>query len=418
MPAAIGRVLAWAAMLALGTRIGMAVYWASVDQPIIVAVQLSQAGGLALMAWLWFRQPPRALDRAVVLLSGWLLLGGLLSDLQLAPDATRVLRFLMILTVTTFFVESGRWLIVLLGIGAITWGIPTLRGLDETNAPTVVMGAVVASLAAAVLHLARRRIVALEAAAQGRQDALEVEVARRERLQAEVAADRKRESLTLMSAGVAHDLNNLLGPMLACTRSAWDGADRQARQDLDIVLSACEDARALCEGLLDHTGETVRATADLGILAFFTANRGLFERCSPAVGLAIDAEALSRDVAVSMSASALRRLIVNLVTNAAQATPEGGAPVEVVLGPIHEDRTCTIEVRDRGCGIPVADLDRIFDPFYSTRRRGRGLGLSSVQGIVRAHAGTVDVESALGEGTRMRVTLPISAPKEESARAD
>jgi signal transduction histidine kinase len=106
----------------------------------------------------------------------------------------------------------------------------------------------------------------------------------------------------------------------------------------------------------------------------------------------------------------IEQVFVNLLLNAAAATPEGGT-VAVRAGR-GADRNgapaVQVQVVDRGVGIPPEDLPRIFDPFFTTKEvgEGTGLGLSVSYGIVRAHGGTIDVQSAVGRGTTVTVTLP------------
>jgi signal transduction histidine kinase len=103
---------------------------------------------------------------------------------------------------------------------------------------------------------------------------------------------------------------------------------------------------------------------------------------------------------------ALEQVLLNLVTNAAAAVEAGGA-IAITTRP-HPERAGWVQliVADSGCGIPSDLLPRIFDPFFSTKPGGTGLGLSVSEGIVREHGGTIDVESAPGQGTRFTINLP------------
>ncbi|MBI5486890.1 MAG: hypothetical protein HY905_06130 [Deltaproteobacteria bacterium] len=121
----------------------------------------------------------------------------------------------------------------------------------------------------------------------------------------------------------------------------------------------------------------------------------------------------------------LRQVAVNLITNAAEATGSGGGSVTAVVDMKEVDeqmmrsaygtealpsgRYACIEVTDTGPGIPEDVLPRIFDPFFTTKRAGRGLGLATVLGIVRAHGGAVQLETRVGQGTTFRVLLPVAA---------
>ena len=98
---------------------------------------------------------------------------------------------------------------------------------------------------------------------------------------------------------------------------------------------------------------------------------------------------------------------MNLITNAIEAMPDGGT-LRIAAGAVDSRRGIWLTVGDTGTGIAEEDLQRIFEPFYSTKLDGKGvgLGLSMVYGIVREHGGSVTVDSRIGRGTTFRITLP------------
>jgi signal transduction histidine kinase len=121
--------------------------------------------------------------------------------------------------------------------------------------------------------------------------------------------------------------------------------------------------------------------------------------------------------------SEMQQVIHNLLENAAEALDGNPGVIEIRtshcelsagdLGILYPDQQLTegryvrLEVTDNGCGIPEEISGRVFDPFFTTKFVGRGLGLSAVQGIVRAHSGAIRVESSLHHGTRVEVVLPV-----------
>jgi signal transduction histidine kinase len=107
----------------------------------------------------------------------------------------------------------------------------------------------------------------------------------------------------------------------------------------------------------------------------------------------------------SLDTEKIRQVLVNLLQNALQASPEGG---EVRLSADCDGRAVKFVVEDQGVGIPAANLDRIFQPFFTTKPQGTGLGLPIAQRIVREHGGQIQVKSVLGNGTRFTLTFPIS----------
>jgi len=107
----------------------------------------------------------------------------------------------------------------------------------------------------------------------------------------------------------------------------------------------------------------------------------------------------------SLDTEKIRQVLINLLHNALQASPEGG---EVRLSADCDGRAVKFVVEDQGVGIPAANLDRIFQPFFTTKPQGTGLGLPIAQRIVREHGGQIQVKSVLGNGTRFTLTFPIS----------
>jgi signal transduction histidine kinase len=110
-----------------------------------------------------------------------------------------------------------------------------------------------------------------------------------------------------------------------------------------------------------------------------------------------------------MDAARFRQVIWNLILNAAQATPDYG---QISIEGREDSGQLLVEIRDNGVGIDPVALSRIFDPFYTTRSGGTGLGLANVERIVRAHDGQIRVHSVPGEGTTFTILLPIDGPAE------
>jgi len=104
----------------------------------------------------------------------------------------------------------------------------------------------------------------------------------------------------------------------------------------------------------------------------------------------------------------MQQVLVNLVKNAMQAMNKGGT-LSLATGEGAEG--VWVSVTDTGCGIPDEQLKRIFEPFYTTKKKGTGLGLMIVQRIVRAHNGRIELDSRVGRGTLFRIWLPLHEPK-------
>jgi signal transduction histidine kinase len=114
---------------------------------------------------------------------------------------------------------------------------------------------------------------------------------------------------------------------------------------------------------------------------------------------------------VAFHANTLRRAFLNLVQNAADAMPQGGT---VTLAGQNTATQVQLRVHDTGCGIPANLLQQVFEPLYTTKPGGTGLGLYIVQEIITAHGGQITVESVEGQGTMFTITLPRALPEDIS----
>jgi two-component system cell cycle sensor histidine kinase/response regulator CckA len=248
--------------------------------------------------------------------------------------------------------------------------------------------------------------------------------AEQELLQQQLQRAQRHESIALLAGGIAHDFNNLLTGILGFTslaRAEVPGG-APAADYLDQVEQSTRRAADLCRQMLAYAGrgKVIVEPVDLNPL-LRDLEPLLRALVPPAVALRFDlADDLPR---VSADASQLRQLVLNLVTNAGDALPDrsgtitlrtgqGDFPPLATVAPLRAEGTppagpaVWLRVEDTGTGIAPEIRDRIFDPFFTTRFVGRGLGLSAVLGIVRAHRGALTVESTPGRGSAFAVFLP------------
>ena len=233
------------------------------------------------------------------------------------------------------------------------------------------------------------------------------------------------ESLGLLAGGIAHDFNNLLTTLLGGVSTAKDNRDFN---QLDAAEQACLAAKQLTRQLLTfakgagtHASRQVVAPADLLQNAVRIAAAG-----SPVV---VKVEAGPDLAPIEVDKGQILQVVQNLVINAIQAMPvpaDGRVVVSaenIDLGEREVDqlpsgRYLRIDVQDNGSGIPPEILARIFDPFFTTKKTGTGLGLATVDSIVRRHGGRIGVQSTPGIGTLFSVFLPVSTKQlQEKVRA-
>jgi two-component system, cell cycle sensor histidine kinase and response regulator CckA len=260
------------------------------------------------------------------------------------------------------------------------------------------------------------------------------DVSERERLEAQLRQSQKLESLGVLAGGVAHDFNNLLVGIMGNASLAMEQlpANAPVQRLLEKVVNASRRATDLTQRMLAYAG---RATCDVQIMDlnalvremadFATAGlpKNVTLHMHPQPGLPL----------IKADSGQVQQVIMNLLINAAEAIGEGGGSVTVSTWTeeLDADRITTefaehrltpgryvgLEVRDTGCGMAPDILGRIFDPFFTTKFAGRGLGLSAILGIVRAHHGAVTVMSEVGVGTVFRVLLPavVGRPSQVTA---
>ena len=256
-----------------------------------------------------------------------------------------------------------------------------------------------------------------------------------ERRQAEEALrnTEKLEGLRDLAGGVAHDFNNLLTVIIGNAELALQGmpAGSQASETLDEVVDAARGASDLTRQLLAYAGRSRILMGPVDVSEAVAAVADLLTASTPP-GVTVETDLAAGLPAVQADAAALGRVVLNLVLNAAEAyaPKDGTVSVRTALVRIgrrelghmtlgHEaptGRYVILDVADRGSGMDAATKARMFDPFFSTRADGRGLGLASVLGVVREHRGTIAVTSEPGRGTTVRVALPVASERASQHR--
>jgi len=223
-------------------------------------------------------------------------------------------------------------------------------------------------------------------------------------------ASQKLESLGVLASGIAHDFNNLLGGILAGSELMLsDLSDpSRTRDGLENTKMIAVRASEIVRQLMAYAGEESVAfeEVDMAELVREMLQLMLLTVTKSAV-LKID---VSASVApVRGNAAELRQVVMNLITNASDALRGKGGTISVTIAQDHSLQGADflrLEVRDSGCGMSEEIQSRIFDPFFSTKRAGRGMGLAAVRGIILSHGGTIKVHSAVGSGSCFEVLLP------------
>lgn len=235
----------------------------------------------------------------------------------------------------------------------------------------------------------------------------------------------KLESIGVLAGGVAHDLNNILTPILSYADLVKDmlPADSPAQPLLKEVVHSTGRAADLVQQILSYAGMGRFFVSTVDLSQLVQGISGLLEAMIPKT-VEIRYELAPEILPVHVDAAQIQQVVMNLVTNAAESLPDGRGTVTIrtaavtatrdqLSSPYLEtelvDGPCILlEVSDTGCGMNEEMLSKIFDPFFTTKFLGRGLGLAAVIGIVRGHRGSLSVQSIPGRGSSFRIYLPRS----------
>ncbi len=253
----------------------------------------------------------------------------------------------------------------------------------------------------------------------------------RQRIEKRMQHAQRLESLGLLAGGIAHDFNNLLVAVLGNADMALMemAPESPARDAVESIRDAAIRAAELTNQLLAYSGKGRLAVQALDVNRLIEEMAHLF-KVSLGSGAALQTDLAAGLPPVAADPAGLQQVLLNLVTNAAEAIGGAGGTiglrtrlVEVAAGelpgpeleePLPGGRYVSLAVSDDGCGIAGHDLERLFEPFYTTKFTGRGLGLAAVAGIVRSHGGSIRVDSQPGCGSTFEVLLP--AGEETAAR--
>ncbi len=235
----------------------------------------------------------------------------------------------------------------------------------------------------------------------------------------------KLEGLGVMAAGIAHDFNNLLAGMLGYAGLAQDrlGPGHPTRPHLEQVIKAAQKASILTNQMLAYAG---KGRFLMELVALDRLIEDMVDLIRPSLSKKIEvvrrfAQALPP---VHVDPAQIQQVIMNLCINAGDAIGDAVGTITLTVGgqdlteehirkffpgqTMRSGRYVVLEVADTGCGMSDEIQKKIFDPFFSTKATGRGLGLSAVYGIVTGHGGGVKVYSHVGSGTTFKILLPAS----------
>jgi PAS domain S-box-containing protein len=242
------------------------------------------------------------------------------------------------------------------------------------------------------------------------------------RAQQEDFARKKLESVGTLASGIAHDFNNLLGGVLAqadlALATSTSGAFPQ--KELTAIRNVAIRGSEIVRQLMMYAGKESEGLALIDVSQIVVEMIELLKvSVSKRARLVTD---LGRDLPpVRASAAQIRQIVMNLVTNASEATGDRDGVIRVTTRQAADRGAATgchvqLEVSDAGCGMSQETQAKVFDPFFSTKGAGHGLGLAVVQGIVRALGGTIHIASEPDRGSTFEILLPCAEAGAETGR--
>jgi signal transduction histidine kinase len=242
--------------------------------------------------------------------------------------------------------------------------------------------------------------------------------AQEEALREQVRHADRLATIGQLAAGIAHEINNPLTDILGFAQLAANSADlpEQTYADMIKIVQSALYAREVIKRILLFSRQTHPKDTLANLNAIVKDWKGFIEpRCSKnGITVMLDLHEPMPDIAGD--ASQLNQVLINLVTNAIHAMPQGG---RLIIETAMRDQHAVLRVADTGVGIPVAIRDKIFLPFVTTKEvdQGTGLGLSVVYGIVQEHGGTIHLESVEGQGTAFEIRFPLAVNDGSKPRA-
>ncbi len=259
---------------------------------------------------------------------------------------------------------------------------------------------------------------------------------RQQRIKERIERAQRLESLGVLAGGIAHDFNNILSSMLGNTellRLDLGELDSEADECLRNIETGCNHAADLCRQMLAYAGKGRYVVQSVNLTRLVQEMEKLIRVSVPrSVNVVCD---LSEDIPeIQADVAQMEQVVLNLLTNAAEAIGEAKGEIRLTTGVqqleeadlrefehdagMKPGRFVFLEVEDNGCGIRPEDMAHLFEPFFTTKFTGRGLGMSAILGILNAHGGGIRIDSQVGEGTRIRVVLPVADVGEAEARPE
>lgn len=227
----------------------------------------------------------------------------------------------------------------------------------------------------------------------------------------------KLSAVGRMAAGIAHEINNPLSSILLYSSNAVKKVQEPGpvKEALEIIVSETIRCRTIIQDLLEFAREREPCKIPGTMTCVVEKALSLLENELRLRHIAVEKRLDHMLPRMLLDVNQMQQVVVNLMLNGIEAMTDGGK-LSVTTRMSEDGDAQVLIVEDNGCGIPKENLERIFEPFFSTKPKGTGLGLAVSYGIVRNHGGSIHVHSLPGHGSRFSVILPL-VPEETARRA-
>jgi len=218
----------------------------------------------------------------------------------------------------------------------------------------------------------------------------------------------KMLSLGRMAAGIAHEINNPLAGILLYSSNMSKKVPQGGplEEGLNIIIKETQRCKTIIQGLLEFARDREPQKVPADINAIMETALGILDNEFRLRHVGLELQLAENMVKTLLDENQIEQVFINLLLNAVHAVEENGnVTVQSSVESLHNK--IQVEITDNGCGIAADDIKKIFEPFYSTKAKGTGLGLAVSYGIVKNHQGDIRVYSVLGEITRFTIELPI-----------
>jgi signal transduction histidine kinase len=227
----------------------------------------------------------------------------------------------------------------------------------------------------------------------------------------------KMSSLGRMAAGIAHEINNPLTGILlySSNMSKKVPADSPMTEGLQIIIKETQRCKTIIQGLLDFARDKEPQRTPANINDIVEKALSILENEFHIRHICIERELMKKRVSALLDENQIEQVLINFLLNAAHAIGDNGVVKVHSRYDIGSERI-SVGISDNGCGIDEKNLKKIFEPFFSTKNSGTGLGLSVSYGIVKNHNGDIHVSSTPGKGTTFTIELPVSSDRTGAPR--